>query len=420
MDKQTLRNETRKILSEALQYSRSARASDVFSDIDCLETHVMRVVGTYASGRDYLQSIADNEEERNLARTTYFSSLHSKRRRKMIEESEDALFKLLSAEMAFSKIDHFKKFPELDGYDITSFDGHYRTHACHAPKDHNKKYRPVGGIFALNMRNGLAQSIITTDFTISKTHEIRAFKKRFGSSFTQKRRMICLADMAYWDGAFWEDAKALKSNGMYIITLMKENLSPVTELEEQFDSNHSYNIGIESVSSVTFRSGATATKIVYRDPETGNEYVYLTTLKDIEPGLIAHLYLHRWKIEKVFDVFKNKLYEQKAWADGEVSADIQASAVAMAYNILLRKQDVVLAEENIFEKKLVKKQKEAIEKRIENAKKKGRSLHPLVQIPHRFFQMSAQYIRHFRNKFHSTKPWRDLIPGFEKAMTAYL
>jgi hypothetical protein len=84
---------------------------------------------------------------------------------------------------------------------------------------------------------------------------------------------------------------------------------------------------------------------VYRDPETENEYVYLTTLKNIEPGLIAHLYLHRWKIEKVFDVFKNKFYEQKAWADGEVSADIQASAVAMAYNILLRKQDVVLAEE---------------------------------------------------------------------------
>jgi hypothetical protein len=92
----------------------------------------------------------------------------------------------------------------------------------------------------------------------------------------------------------------------------------------------------------------------------------------------------------------------------------------MAYNILLRKQDVVLAEENIFEEKLVKKQKEAIEKRIEKAKKKGRSLHPLVLIPHKFFQMSAQYIRHFRNKFHSTKPWKDLIPGFEKAMTAYL
>jgi hypothetical protein len=146
--------------------------------------------------------------------------------------------------MAFSKVDHFKKFPELDQYDITSFDGHYRKHGCHAPKDKNNNYRPVGGIFGLNMRNGLVQSVVTTDFTVSKTHEIRAFKKRFGTSFTQKRKMICLA---YWDGPYWEEAKTLKKNGLYVITLMRENLSPIKEEEQEFDSNHPYNIGVKSV-----------------------------------------------------------------------------------------------------------------------------------------------------------------------------
>ena len=420
MENQTLKSEIREILEQTLGYSRSARSCDKLTDLDCLETHVSRVLGKYASGRDYLQSLEDGTESESIARATYFRALHSKRRRDMISECEDALYKVLGSEMAFSKVDHFKKFPELDEYDIASFDGHYRKHACHAPRDDNGKYRAVGGIFGMNMRNGLVQSIVTTDFTVSKTNEIKAFKKRFGTSFTQKRKMICLLDMAYWDGPYWQEAKTLKQNGMYVITLMKDSLRPTEEVALEFDQKHPYNVGVESVSEVTFKSGAISTKIVFRDPETKAKYVYLTTLSKVHPGLVAHLYLHRWKIEKVFDVFKNKLYEQKTWADSEVSADVQASAIAMTYNLLLRKQEIVLAAEGILEIKLVKKQKEAMAKRVEKAKAKGRSVHPLVIIPHKLFQMSAQFIRHFRNKLNSTIPWRDLIPGFEKAMAFYL
>ena len=33
----------------------------------------------------------------------------------------------------------------------------------------------------------------------------------------------------------------------------------------------------------------------------------------LPPGLLAFIYKKRWDIEKVFDQFKNKLMENKAW-----------------------------------------------------------------------------------------------------------
>jgi hypothetical protein len=66
LDIQTLRNETKNILNETLQYSRSRRYSDALSDIDWLETHVMRVLGKYSSGREYLQSLENDDNEKTL------------------------------------------------------------------------------------------------------------------------------------------------------------------------------------------------------------------------------------------------------------------------------------------------------------------------------------------------------------------
>ena len=90
--------------------------------------------------------------------------------------------------------------------------------------------------------------------------------------------MICLVDMAYWDGPALYEMKNHEKRGMYIITLMRENLNPIKETAIEFNKDHPYNIGIKSKSIVTFKSKAEVTKIVYCDPETGKEYTYLTTL----------------------------------------------------------------------------------------------------------------------------------------------
>jgi len=421
MENKTLNDEIKRILEHSLGYSRSSRQCETLSDLDYLLTHVKRVIGKkYSSGRDYLQSIKDDKDAQSIPKTSYFSSLQSTRRRNMVSECEQALYKIVSLDLQKSGIDHFKKFPELDDFDITSYDGHYKKHACHAPKDDKGHYRAVGGIYGMEMRTGVIQSLITTDFTVSKTNELKAFKKAFSSKSKETRKMICLVDMAYWDGSYWDEMKDHEKRGMYIITLMKENLSPIKETPVEVNMKHVYNFGVKSVSTVTFKSKAEVTKIVYCDPETGKEYTYLTTLSGIEPGLIAHLYLWRWKIEKVFDVLKNKFGKTKAWADGKIATDIQASIIAMAYNILLKNQEITLAKEGVYEIKLLEKQSKEIKRRKEKTERNGRKLHPLSEIPHKMFQMSVQYIRCFQNHLNQKTPWKELIPHFQEAMASYL
>jgi len=61
----------------------------------------------------------------------------------------------------------------------------------------------------------------------------------------------------------------------------------------------------------------------------------LTTCNSLRPGLIALLHFMRWKIEKSYDVFKNKLKVRKAWDSGETCAMIQAHFVALLHNLLI-------------------------------------------------------------------------------------
>ena len=419
----SLEHQLKSILRNSLGYSRSTRFCQKLSDLDYLYLHLQRVLGVYSSGREYLQERNESGDHKEIARATYFGSLHSTRRSRMARESANGVYRMIGKELQNTGVDHLKKFSELNEYEIISFDGHYRTHACHASKDSKDRYRAVGGIYGMNMRNGLIQSLVTTDFETNKKHELRAFKEYFRMNPFSDKKVISIVDMAYWDAKFWQTAKRSKAdeNETYIITLMKENLAPIKEIPLNFDKEHAYNIGVESVTKVTFKSKASATKIVYRDPETKKEYVYLTTLgSEIQPGLIAHLYLWRWKIEKVFNVFKSKLKELKAWADGETSEDAQAAIISIAYNFLVRTQDYSLAKEGVFEIKLAQKQKKIIANRSKSATKKGHFLHPLVQIPHKLYQMSAQFIRCFRNNYKRGLPWPHLISIFEQAMLRYL
>lgn len=137
----------------------------------------------------------------------------------------------------------------------------------------------------------------------------------------------------------------MRKNGMYFISPLKGGLFVAEKEKLMFDKENSYNTGIISDTKETFKSGGPFRKIVYVDPETMKEMTFLTSVADVPPGLIAYLYLWRWKIEKVFNTFKSKLKETKAWANGRIAVDIQASLKAMAYNILLATQDISLCNE---------------------------------------------------------------------------
>jgi hypothetical protein len=264
--------------------------------------------------------------------------------------------------------------------------------------------------------------VVTTDFDIHKTHELRAFRDTFSPKAVNgpRRKTIAVVDKAYIDRNYWDLCRKMKNNGMYFISMMKEGTKIQTEMALDFDKNHAYNCDILSDSKISLSSGGDFRKVVYKDPETGMERIYLTTVFDVPPGLIAHLYLWRWKIEKVFKTFKSGLGEVKAWANGKVAVDVQASMTAMAYNILLATQSISLAKEGIEEEKLQKKWTDSIERRRKKTKALGGYLNPLVEIPTRLRQFSQQFIRCFRANFMVNALWEHCVPQFQRAMAAYL
>jgi hypothetical protein len=152
---------------------------------------------------------------------------------------------------------------------------------------------------------------VTTDFDADKTNELKAFRDTFTPKSMQGRRKktIAVVDKAYIDGNYWDLCRKMKTNGLYFISMMKDGTKILNEEPLNFDAEHSYNCGVISDSKIKLNNGGSFRKVVYCDPETGTKRVYLTTVFDIPPGLIAYLYLWRWKIEKVFNTFKSKLGE---------------------------------------------------------------------------------------------------------------
>src|SRR5690606_33764328 len=86
---------------------------------------------------------------------------------------------------------------------------------------------------------------------------------------------------------------------------------------------------------VATSQGVNVRRVTYQDPETRVIYHYLTNLPvSIPPGVVALLYKARWDIEKVFDEFKNKLCETKAWASSPTAKTQQARLLCMTHNLM--------------------------------------------------------------------------------------
>jgi hypothetical protein len=137
-------------------------------------------------------------------------------------------------------------------------------------------------------------------------------------------------------------------------------------------------------------------QVDYIDPETQNEYSFITNDSSLRPGSVAYLYKVRRKIEKSFDVLKNKLFEKKAWATSDSSKKMQASIISFVYNLMLFLELVI--QENISGKlKTEKKREKDLEAR--KSKISGENLkipNYEFNLPH-IFQMMQQFVRSIRN-----------------------
>ena len=240
------------------------------------------------------------------------------------------------------------------------------------------------------------------------------------NSFSKlKKKTIWICDRAYVDKRWWVNQK---KKGNYVISRIKTNNSILYCGDQEFDRNDPVNARVISDRLGGFSSsGSTMRIIACIDPETEEERTFYTTLgKEVKPGVVCWLYFLRWRIEKVFDCFKNSFNERKAWATGNIATEIQGHFICMVYNFVQFLSEKTKKHESCEDEKAEKKYAKNLEVREKKAKELGRFIHPLLYISRRISRISEQFIRAVRKHFYLKIPLKLIVPVFVERLKRYL
>lgn len=416
---QSIEQLIREQMDSALDRCRHTRRCPELPDRDFLFEGVVRVLGAYDSARDWLQSQRDSSRLQ-VARSTAFDALNSPRRRTLVSEAAEAVQRQMVAQLAEAGVDHLADFPELSDWNVLGVDGHAVEHPVHAACDERGRHVPAAGLYALDLRSGLSTFLRPVAGDGRHAHEWPAFKAAV-RDLRSAPHTLWIADRAYIDNPTWD---RFRRQGIYQITRFKENMCPREEQTLQFDRHDPLNTGVRRFARVRFHGvDGWFLRVDYRDPETGKRYRFLSSLPEsFRPGLIAWLYLLRWKIEKLFDTFKNKLHQTKAWANSPSAAAIRPLFISMTYNLLVWLQHRLRLDFGIDDDKVARKFDDYLARRVHCAQAQSRAVHPLhfSTLPRRLAQITAQFIRCVRNLLFVPRPFIDSLPAFRAAQRAYL
>lgn len=390
-------------------FCRHRRDTPQLSDEQFLREGFERVLGHFDSGRDFVQDRQDSGAA--LALSTWFDALHSARRATMVAEVAARSYEVF--DQFLQPRDWLGAFPELAGRAAWAVDGHHLEHACHAALDPKGEFVSMGLLYGLCLHSGLQRSLVPFQGDGVRHHEWPVFKQHLPDWLRQDRGAqvpLVIGDPAYLDVLYWAEQKRLRQ--VCIITREKDGMKPTVISRYAFDPLDPVNRGVASDEMAGYTT-AYLRRIVYRDPATGERFVFLTTDSSLRPGLIALLYLLRWKIEKVFDVFKNKFHQRKAWANGTVAASTQAHLTALTHNLLTILL-VTLEQAGIREKKVERQQAKRRDARAEAHRV------PAQEMVRHAAQFTCQFIRLLRHCLVHHTSWHEALPLFRRRLEAYL
>lgn len=414
------------MVESARNWNRDLRNSEKgVSDEDFLGLGVHRILRNNESGRDFFQ-YAQEKHDLKIGSTAFFDLFQSSRRLEILKSTAAGVYRDSCNRL---EVDLLENFPQLGGIEVIAGDGHLLSCASHGKRDTKGRKVAPKSLFMLNVRNGLMFPLAAVQGDGRYAHELPVYRRYLPGFLEEARQgeqklkdVIMLLDPAFWDSVFWSDMKLAQGKGGRVIIPEKAGIDVFLYKELDFDRTDPVNTGVVALELVGFNDPESSTmhRVVYLDPETGKTYRFLTTAMDLAPGLVALLYLLRWRIEKVFDVFKNKLHESKAWGNGNTCQQIQAQFACMAYNLILLLVDTLKNGFGIEPVKLYKKREKALSNRQEKAQKKGRFINPLLKLIRIPSQFSCQLIRAIRNGISLGKRLKEHIPNFRSAMESYL
>jgi hypothetical protein len=396
-------------------YCRDEQIGGSLPDARFLRLGLERCLGSFDSGRDFLQYEAD--QGRELARATFFDALHQQRRLKVITEVSERLVRETAKQLA--GVDWLKDVPGLEGRSVWAVDGHQIEHACHALLDTKGRYVPPGSLYALSLRQGILHSLAPHQGDGKRSHEVKVFKSVLSKHIANNaipERAILVADMAFIDNGYWSRIRLNSPGAPALITRQKENMNPISYGQIPFDRNDPINAGVLGYEMVGFDNCLQMYRVSYKDQINGADFVFLTTDSTLAPGVVALLYRLRWKIEKTYNTCKSKLHLTKAWANGTVAQQLQTHLTAITHNLLSILLHRLSKDHDITEKKLVAVHEKAAAKRTENSIPD----HPFFLIARLALQLSCQFIRTVRNLLLFPKPWIEALKLFKVRLGSYI
>lgn len=391
----------------------SRRSCPEVSDEDWIRAGLIRSVDSFRSGREFLQGL-EQRFDQSIGRSHFFGSLGSGRRLALCGEVAAGLARRVARELP----DALAGVEGLEGYDVYAGDGHYHEASCHEERKDGSK-RAVGHFHALDLRTHAMAHLALADTSGERKgeHDMRALKRLDTADLRQGapkgRKVVYVWDKAGIDFGQWSRWK--QASGIYFLSLRKENM--VTELAavNGFDRASGVNRGVVSDYQLRTAGGFIVREVTYRCEATGQTFAFITNLTNLQPGVVAHLYKMRWDIEKVFDVFKNRLDETKAWAKGDTAKSMQAKFLCAAHNLLLLLEYHIEKEEGIANLAERRRRSQRLDKVVSGLAKRGVRLPELQLRVVRITQRCSKFIRWIRNYLsdHRTS-WSDALKSLER------
>ena len=398
-----------KPLAEILEDCRARRQCPVLPDELWFELGLQRCLMLFQSGRDMLQCSEVSRGVR-IGGTTFFESLKSKRRMELAGEA----LRALSKRMARIMPDPFEDFPCLADFDIHAGDGHFVAAACHDETAGDGVKYATPHIYTLDLRSqAMGHLDVADQISRKKEHEMRTLKRQDIETLRRGaapgRKVLYVWDPASLDYRQWTEWKMRA--GIYFLSREKDNSAGETIGLNPFGKDDPVNQGVVSDEIIATTRGVSLRRVVYRDPETGTLFRFLTNLPPtVPPGLVALLYKMRWDVEKVFDEFKNKFGEKKSRATSATAKKCQARLQCAVHNLLRLMEEEIRLESGIVNRAELERKARRLEEREEKSLERGGGgVAWLVRRFERITQISVKFIRWVKSHWALARPWKEAL-----------
>ena len=403
--------------------AKNQRLCHAMADEVWIRNGVERALIEMESGCGFLQGLHYHPALTAPKRSTYFEGLKSPRRLNHLRALNDTLTQSLAAKALREQPDA-NLHESLADFHIQAGDGHFHAASTHEPRDHKGKKNAVGHLYTLNLRTGLLNHLGLSGkgTTSRKPHDMATLKRldiaalRQGATTGQK--VLYIWDRAGLDYGAW--ARWKQGSGIYFLTREKSNTAFTKCGYLDYDKGASLNAGVLADEQGAPGNSQMIRRITFISPDNGEELVFLTNLPNIiPPGVIAQLYFMRWRIEKSFDVLKNKLYEHKSWAKSEEAKKAHASFLVLAYILGWLLHQKIEFDENIEDEANTKKRG----KRVKELKEQAENHNLLVPELHKTLQVATQlsvkYWRWIRSQLRISTPWQAALSSLRKVYARF-